>query len=297
MRIFITGVTGFIGRNLYEHLQGKYNLICPSHKELELLDLEAVEHFLKKSDIDVIIHCATLGAKRTSLNNPNFIESNLRMFFNLIKCKKHYKKLIFLGSGAEYDKSLNISNICENDFDRGVPKDAYGFYKYVCSKYIEVSKENIINLRLFGIFGKYEDYETRFISNAICRTIFNMPIIISRNVFFDYLYIEDFLKVIEYFILNDSQYKCYNAGTGKKIDLLTIAKKIKRISSNDPEIIVKNKGLDPEYSCNAERLISEINIKNYTDIEDALTKLYGWYKANKSKLSLKKLKGKNGITV
>ena len=124
-----------------------------------------------------------------------------------------------------------------------------------------------------------------------------MPIIINRNVFFDYLYIEDFLRIIEYFILNDSQYKFYNAGTGKKIDLLTIAKKIKNISSNDPEIIVKNKGLDPEYSCNAERLISEINIKNYTDIEDALTKLYDWYKASKSNLSLKKLKGKNGIAV
>ena len=39
--ILITGGSGFIGKNLREQLQGKYNIYAPSHSELELLDYDA----------------------------------------------------------------------------------------------------------------------------------------------------------------------------------------------------------------------------------------------------------------
>jgi len=284
MRIFITGVTGFIGRNLYEYLKknNQYKLICPKHKELELLDLNSLENFFKKNKIDIVVHCATLGVKRTS-NKPGLLEPNLRMFLNLIKCKKYYKKMIFAGSGAEYDKSKNITKIKETEFGEKIPKDPYGFYKYICSKIIE-KEDNIINLRLFGIFGKYEDYKTRFISDAIWRAVNKKPIVINKNVVFDYLYIEDLVKIIEYFILNKAKYKFYNVGSGKNIDLLGLAKKISRISPNKPKIIVKNSKLGNEYTCNNDRMLAETKTERFRDIDDTLKELYLWYETNRKNI-------------
>ena len=42
--IFITGAKGFIGRNLTEKLNKKYNLLTPSHKELDLLNEKNVDN-------------------------------------------------------------------------------------------------------------------------------------------------------------------------------------------------------------------------------------------------------------
>jgi len=290
-KIFITGPTGFIGKNLTEYLDERYKILTPSHKELELLNNENVENYFKNNNIDVIVHCAVTGGRRNQLHLNDILENNLAIFSNIVKNKKYFKKLIFLGSGAEYDKSQDIVNVRETDFGKNMPKDGYGLYKYKCSEYIEKSDDEIINLRLFGVYGKYEDYVTRFISNAICRCIFDLPIIIeNKNVYFDYLYINDLVRIIEYFILQKPKYKFYNVGKGEKIDLLTIAGKVKKISGKNVEIIVKNKGLGQEYTCDVSRLKNEIKEFNFTSHDDAIRELYRWYQKNKKSIDLNKIK-------
>lgn len=290
-KILITGSTGFIGKNLTEYLGEKYEILTPSHKELDLLNVEDVKNYFKNNSIDVVVHCAVKGGRRNQLYLNDVLENNLAMFSNIVKNKKYFKKMIFLGSGAEYDKLQDIVNVKETDFGKHIPKDGYGIYKYKCSEYIEKSDDEIINLRLFGVYGKYEDYETRFISNAICRCIFDLPIIIeNKNVYFDYLYINDLVRIIEYFILQKPKYKFYNVGKGEKIDLLTIAEKVKKISGKNVEIIIKNKGLGQEYTCDISRLKNEIKDFNFTSHNDAIKELYQWYQKNKKLIDINKIK-------
>lgn len=282
--IFITGAGGFIGKNLKEHLKNKYILLTPEHRELDLLDEQAVSNFFDKNKIDVVINCAVIGGSRKEEEVSSALYNNLKIFFNLLKNKNKYKKMIHLGSGAEYDKSKPIINIKESNFDRTIPQDEYGFFKYICSKYIEKEK-NIVCLRIFGLFGKFEDYRYRFISNAIVNNIKGLPITINQNVFFDYLYIDDFVKIIDCFISKNAKHKFYNIGTGRKIDIKTIAGMINKLSNKKTRIIIKNKGLNNEYTCSNKKLMQEIKNYKFVSLNESLLELYMYYKKNYGKRS------------
>ncbi|MBU3978905.1 NAD(P)-dependent oxidoreductase [Patescibacteria group bacterium] len=279
-KILITGANGFAGRHLKEYLGNKYTLFTPSHKEMDLLNEKEVDNFFKTHEVDVVIHTALVGGSRKEEHVESALSQNLRMFFNIVRNKKRFKKMIHCGSGAEYDKRFPIVQVREEDFDKRVPADEYGYGKYLCSKYIEES-ENIVCLRIFALFGKYEDYRYRFISNAICRNIYGMPITMRQNVYFDYIYINDFVRIVEYFIENKAKHKFYNAGTGKRVDLKTIAEKINEIANKKSEILIKNSGLNNEYTCDNSRLAGEMKGFKFTEFDNYMTQLYTWYKENK----------------
>ncbi len=288
VKVFLTGAGGFIGKNLLEELNKKYKFVAPSEKELDLTDAEAVYNFLEKEKVDVVIHAANIGGIRGKEEPPDAAFSNLKMFFNLLKAKPFYKRMIMLGSGAEYDKRTPIAKIKEDDFDKRVPADQYGFYKYICSKYAE-GTDFITHLRLFGVYGKYEQYETRFISNAICRTLLDLPVSINQNVFFDYIYVRDLARIIDCFIEKKAKHKIYNIGSGKQIDLLTIAKKILELSDKDLPITVKNSGLNKEYTCDVSRFLSEFPDFRHTGLEESLKELFDYYKSLVPKISKESL--------
>ncbi len=288
-RILVTGGSGFIGRNVIEQLGDKYEFTSPTHKDLDLVNSVDVEkYFRNHNGFDLVIHTAVFGGNRKVPNSADILNINLRMFFNIARCDSYWNKMIYLGSGIEFGKEKPIKLAGEDSFDIRIPQDNFGFYKYICAKYA-YSSTKILNLRLFGVWGKYEDYSIRFISNAICKTIFDLPITINQNVYYDYLYIDDFVRILDYFIKKDVKYNNYNIGNGKPIDLLTIAKKIKDKVGNLHEIIIKHKGLANEYTCNNERLLSEIGNFKFSELDDDLEWLYGWYRNEKLKLSKKVL--------
>lgn len=286
--IFISGGSGFIGRNLIEQLSSKYAILSPSHKELDLLDDVKVENYFKKHKVDIVIHGGNIGGTRNTINIPDVALTNIRMFFNIARCKKMYKRMIFLGSGAEYDKRRPIKKIREEDFDQTVPADEYGFSKYICSKYIQQT-DNIVNLRLFGVYGKYEDYGLRFISYALCRNIMGLPILINQNVVFDYIYIKDLARIIDFFIQNEPKEKFFNIGRGEGIDLLTIAKCVIDISEKKTKIAVKINGFKNEYTCSNTRLKNTIKDLQFTDFSESLRDLHSYYKSIRSSLDLSRL--------
>lgn len=281
-KLLLLGASGFIGRNLSEAFQENYHLLTPTHADLDLLDDKNIQHYLKKHTPDIIIHAAVKGSTRKTKDNPSLLEENLQMFRNLLKARNR-QKIIFLGSGAEYDKSQDIKQVKEESFGVSVPKDNYGKYKFECSRLIE-KEEEIINLRLFGVYGKYEDYETRFISNAICRSLLNLPITIeNQNVFFSYLYIDDLTRIIEYFIKNKGKHKFYNAG-GTRVDLLTLAEEVRKISGKNIKVMVKHQGLGREYTADSSRLLKEMKPFAFTPYKKAIRELYQWYQQHLSEI-------------
>lgn len=289
INILITGGSGFIGRNLKEYLSGRYSVFAPTHNELDLFDPDKVRNYIVKNKVNIIIHCANIGGGRNTVGLEKLVETNLRMFFNIVRNEDIVEKIIHFGSGAEYDKSRQLMAIQEEEFGNKIPKDDYGFYKFVCSKYI-LRSAKLVCLRLFGVYGKYENYLFKFISNAIVKNLFKMPIVIGQNVYFDYLYIDDLVRIVEYFVNNEGKYKDYNIATGRKTDLITITQLINKISSYQSKIIMKNLGLNLEYSADNKRLAEEIPDFKFTKMEEGIEKLREWYKIHLKDLDIKKIK-------
>jgi len=288
MKILIIGGNGFIGKNLIEFLSNEYEIYSPTSQELNLLDEQSVRNFLKINNFDVIVFSAINGGLRNSVNSEDLVKTNLRMFFNIVNNSNYFKKMIFLGSGAEYDKIRDLKKVKETDFGKSIPRDNYGFYKFVCSKYIENS-DKIINLRLFGVYGKYEDYNTRFISNIVCRILFGLPVEMNQNLFINYVSIEDLCKIIKYFIDNKNKWKNYNVCSNESLDLLTIAKKIIKISERDVKLKIKKEDLGKEYSGDNSLLMNELKNFEFISMDEGIKKLYWWYENNKSKINSKNL--------
>ena len=274
MKILITGSNGFIGGNLKDFfLEKKNNIFTPKRNELNLLNKNLVKDYLISNKFDVVIHSAvTLES----------IDQNLEMYFNIAGETKHFGKLICIGSGAEYDKRKYIPKMKESYFSKSIPQkeDIYGHSKYIIAKDIIEKKENIFNLRLFGIFGKYEDYRRRLISNNICKKICGDKVTINKNSFFDYMFVEDFCNILEKFIKEKPKDNTYNLCTGQTVDFITIANIINNIDYDGNKVEVLNSGLNPEYSGDNSKFVNEFGDFNYTKITDSIYKLYDWYKNN-----------------
>ena len=61
MKIFLTGGTGMVGKNILENAKSNDHIFAaPSSEELNLLDLNAVTEALSKEMPDLVIHSAGL---------------------------------------------------------------------------------------------------------------------------------------------------------------------------------------------------------------------------------------------
>ncbi|WP_297943187.1 NAD-dependent epimerase/dehydratase family protein [uncultured Campylobacter sp.] len=293
MNLFITGGGGFIGSHLKKHLalNGNFNVFAPKSSELNLTDEIAVDDFVRAHKIDTIVHLANRGGGRDTLDMTNVTEYNLRIFFNIAKQKNKVAKIISFGSGAEYGKHKPIINAREDDYKEALPLDEYGFYKAITSHYIEDCADNIIQLRLFGIYGEMENYRYKFITNAVVKNLLHLPITINQNVFFDYMYVEDLLNVVEFYIENDVRHKIYNASSGTKIDLLSLAALVNEASDFKSEISVLNEGLNNEYTSDNSLLKSEMKDKfKLTPHSEAIGKIHKYFKQNFASLDLDTIK-------
>jgi len=247
MKILITGGNGFIARSLFEKFNDKYITISYNSKELNLLDSDRVFECLKNGRFDVVIHTATYDcAPSFSTKDPTkVLENNLRMFFNIARCKEYFGKMIYFGSGAEF------------------------------------SRENWMPKMNEGYFDEYDDWRYRFIPNVCARVVLDLPITINQNVFFDYMYIDDLVRIVDWFIINNPNDNTYNICTGKINDLKTIAEKVLKISEKNLKIEVKKEGIGKEYSGDNSKLLKEIKGFEFTPMDESIKSLLDWHTENK----------------
>lgn len=283
-KILLTGGNGFIGKNIQESfLAQKYEITAPRSFELNLADTAAVDEYFRTRSFDVVLHAATKPGHRNAKDPTHLFYTNVRMFENLARHTDKFGKLINLGSGAVYDSAADNRLVTEDQIGQRCGKDEHSFCKYVVHKRIE-ALPNAVDLNIFGIFGKYEDWEIRFISNAICKTLFDLPITLRQNRRFSYLYINDLMPILEFFIETPCAHKSYNITPNEETELLQAAHTVQKLAGHKTGIHIASPGYGLNYSgCNA-RLKQEMKHVQFTPFEQAVEELIKYYQQHQSSL-------------
>lgn len=202
MKILITGISGHIGDEVFKLFQTlEYDVIGITRKEVDLTDTEEVDKYLKDKKFDVIIHCANVGGRRFS-KDLNVIGNNIKMFTNIMRNYNSYDNLINFTSGAELKFKDDKVEIADSD---------YGLSKQCISYIIDNSNLSISNIRLYNCFGINEGRDM-FMKTQINRYINREPMIVFKDCYFDFFYIEDLKRFI--FMLVNRMKRSYRGFIG-----------------------------------------------------------------------------------
>jgi GDP-L-fucose synthase len=283
MRVLVTGSSGFIGRNLVEALTGEFTVLAPRRTELDLQDGEAVARYLGAAQPDAVVHLATKPGHRNAKDPSGLLEANTRMFANLTARLERCGRVVLVTSGLVYDQRHYAPKMREERLGEHIPVDEGGFSKYLCSRIAE-GIPGAVELRPFGVFGPHEDWEIRFISNAICKCIFDLPITLRQDRLFDYVWVDDLSEVIRHALRGDLAAGAYNVTPDAAVSLCALAERVRRASGKDVEIRIARPGMGVEYSGDNARLRRALPGIHLTDVEEAIGTLYRWYEARRGEL-------------
>jgi nucleoside-diphosphate-sugar epimerase len=282
MKILITGSNGFIAKELIFRLERNgHEIIATNRDSLDVLDSYVVDKFFNKNTVDVVIHCAISGGRRNQHDTPHVLHNNKLMFESLVRHRDKYGLMITFGSGTEKDKYQNIHSCLEEEFvdqNKSIPADYYGLSKYAIAKRIYDINDNILNLRIFNVFGEYEATD-RMIKANIINYCNKKPIEIHKDRTMDFVGAEDLYRVVEYYIncgAENVEGRSINISYEKKTTLQQVAQIINSLSSHKSQIIIKESGMGPSY-CGDGRRLHALDL-NLIGLEASLKQVYNKWK-------------------
>jgi UDP-glucose 4-epimerase len=228
MKILITGANGYIGKSLTNALKNDYEITPLTRQIVDLTNTEQVKKYFKDKYFDVVIHCAIEGGYRLEKDEPEVIDNNLKMYYNLLDNKKHFTKLFHFGSGAEKQDTF------------------YGLSKKVINESIQ-NKDNFYNIRIFAVFDENEN-DARFVKTNIHKYINKEDIEIFVNKYMDFFYMEDFITLIKYCIMTNDLPKIIECSYDHSPTLYDVAQLINKLNDHKVNINVKNWELAPSFN-------------------------------------------------
>jgi len=314
MKIFITGIAGFIGfhtakklHSLGHDVQGidsyndYYDVSLKRARASILTDLgvEVIEfnltsdsfkfyknaHYLTTPqpslvDVDCVIHLAAYAGVRYSLDNPKlYIENNIIGTQNLIdRCEKDGVTKILYASTS----SVMNGNPVPWDEDTKLynQKHPYGYSKVVNESQFQMSSiENTIGMRFFTVYGPWGRPDMAlfdFTKNIIAGN----PIEVFNNgdMVRDFTYVDDIVNGIM-ILLSAGGKDIYNIGRGEKVQLMDFIHQIELHLNR--KALLKMAPMHPADSKETWSNTTKLKKLGYApkiSITEGVSKFVAWYK-------------------
>lgn len=160
-RILVTGGSGFLGSRICWYFQQKnYEIYAPSHKEMDITDMEIVEKYMKQTQPELVIHCAAISdTGYTEEHKEESYQINVIGTENLAKITgKMEIRLVFMSSDQIYNgKTIEGENYdrrkdaCVEEID-DCPVNEYGRQKREAEVRSLKANPNTVALRLTWMY-------------------------------------------------------------------------------------------------------------------------------------------------
>ncbi len=309
--IFITGGTGFFGKNILRLLSSDVKITVlsrsPEKFQKEFSDLlKGKQISFIKGDIrdfalpkgvmyDYVIHGATEASAKLEKENPqemySVIVDGTRNLIHNVKDKTN--KLLLISSGGVYGKQpYGLSHISETYFP--APITSYGKGKLESEKLCFDSGIPSVISRCFTFVGPYLPLDAHFaIGNFISNALKDEPIIINGDgsPYRSYMYADDLIEWLWAILLRGKVGEIYNVGSDIQISIADLAYLISSCFANKPEVkilgmqtaqnlkIITQKLFAESYVPSIDKVKKELNLQIKTGILESILKTISWYKS------------------
>ena len=288
-KILITGVGGFIGKELASALAGEgYKVYGTSKSQIKLnniivhnaniLDGKKIIQVCK--NMDYVIHCAAVTEYRNISDFPiESLKTNVIGTYNVLKAfaKSNAKSFIFPSSGKVYGKPNYLPY---NEEHSKNPNTSLGKMKEICEELItyfsDFSDKSFFILRLFNVYGQHQ--KKYFLIPTILSQINEKKILLgdikSKR---DFIYIKDVIDCFSKIIKNNKKgIQIYNVGSGISHSAYEIVSIISRLKNKKFEIelykpkLRKNEAFEERSNI---RKLKNIGWKPKYSLEDGLNEM------------------------
>ena len=301
LKILVTGANGMVGRNIIECESSKsYVILNPTSNELNLLDRQSVDNYIKLNKPDIVIHCAGIvGGIQANIANPvRFLVDNIQMGLNIIMASRD----------ANITKFINLSSSCMYPRDAKNPlpeelilkgeleptNEGYALAKVTTTRlceYINTENENfkyktIIPCNLYGKYDKFDPKHSHMLPAVIRKIheakINNLDIIDiwgdgeSRR---EFMYASDLADFIYYALENfETMPQNINVGLGHDYTINEYYEAIANVIGYEGEFVHDlTKPVGMRQKLIDDTKLSEFGWKYKTYLNDGIKKTYNYY--------------------
>ena len=196
MRIFLTGGSGMVGRNLLEHqAASQFEIFAPRSYELNLLDQKAVADYIHEIKPDLVIHAAGLvGGIQANMANPvGFLVDNTLMGIHVVNeaNRASVKFCLNFASSCIYSRNglnpLKEEQLLEGELEP--TNEGYALAKitiarlcqYISNSDASKSYISLIPCNLYGRYDKFDPANSHMIP-AVIRKIYEAHVLGATTV-------------------------------------------------------------------------------------------------------------------
>jgi nucleoside-diphosphate-sugar epimerase/glycosyltransferase involved in cell wall biosynthesis len=300
--IFVFGASGFIGANLFNDIykirKDCYALTHDATKawRLKLLNVpfeniihcdilsdNSVREVFERYKPQTLFNLAAYGAysKQSSVNLT--YETNVIGTANILQnCSK---ETVYIHAGSSSEYGFNCT--APKETDRVEPNSHYAVSKvsaaYLLEYYARVFDLKTLNLRLYSIYGYWEEPDRLIPKLVESVRQGELPSLVSPDISRDFVFIEDCVEAFldaALQITSATAGKSYNIATGRKTtigDLVETSRETFGIKQEPKWGSMSNRKWDlAEWFGNPEAFEADFGWKAKTSLEDGLSKTRAW---------------------
>ena len=302
-KIYVAGHRGLVGSAIVRNLEAKgyKNIICRTHKELDLTNQEAVRTFFEEEKPEyVFLAAAKVGGIHANNTYPaDFIYDNLMIQNNVIKAAHDFevKKLLFLGSTCIYPK-MAPQPIKEEYLLTGSleeTNEAYAVAKIagleMCKFFKRQYGDNFISCMPTNLYGPNDNFDLKnsHVLPALIRKFHEAKVNNSEAVevwgtgtpLREFLYVDDMADACVFLMENYDGEQHVNIGTGEEVSIRELAETVKEVVGFDGELVFNTDMPDgtPRKLTTVDKLHG-LGWKHKVSLDKGIRLAYNWFLEN-----------------